>query len=171
MENRRAGERDTSIPEVVDPRRRRKAERDIFFALATYFPDKFTDPFTEDQREMVRSIMQRARHGGDQAIAAPRGGGKTVIAESVIIMAVLTGVLRFPLLVAATGPDARRLLQNVKYEFENNDLLLADFPEVCAPIRALEGASQRGNMMTVGGRQDVSQVVGRLRDTSDGQGQ
>ena len=37
------------------------------------------------------------------------------------------------------------MLESIKSELENNDLLLDDFPEVCYPIRCLEGIYQRAS--------------------------
>ncbi len=151
MDRKRKAERDIVVPPCKDPERRQLCEWDIFLALRTYFPHKFTNPFTADQTEIIQEILYRARSGGDKAVAAPRGEGKTTIAECVILLLWIQGVLRFPLIVAATGPDAGRILDNIKYEVEFNDLLCEDYPEVCVPIRALEGAPQRANMQTVEG--------------------
>ncbi|KKL65940.1 hypothetical protein LCGC14_2149960 [marine sediment metagenome] len=69
-----------------------------------------------------------------------------------MIFCLLTGLVRFPLIAAATGPDAQRILDHLKGHLERNELLAADFPEVCYPIRALEGAPQRAGSQTVGGK-------------------
>lgn len=146
-----AAERDIQLKPIADPCRRAECEADIYKFLPTYMSEKFKLSFTENQREMVEAIMQCGQFGGDKAIAAPRGGRKTTTTEGVVIYCLLLGLLRFPLIVAATGPDAARILDNIKHELEFNDLLAADYPEVCGPIRALEGAPQRANMQTVGG--------------------
>jgi len=148
----RARASDLVLPRVKSPRRRAAAERDVYRFLRTYFEEVFCDPFTDCRREMVEAILGAARLGGDQAIAAPRGEGKTSIAECVVIYCLLCGILRFPLVCAATGPDAERILGNIKLQLETNDKLSDDYPEVCAPIRALEGAPQRAGSQTVAGR-------------------
>ncbi len=148
----RRSDRDLTIPRVANPRRKKKAEADIFTWLPTYFPEAFYHPFTEQQKEMVRDILFAAKYGGDKAIAAPRSDGKTTIAECVILFCVLTGLLKFPLIAAATGPDAARILDHIKAHLERNDTLAGDYPEVCYPIRALEGAPQRAGSQTVGGK-------------------
>lgn len=148
----RKSDRDLTIPRVVNPRRKKKAEADIFTWLPTYFPEAFYHPFTEQQKEMVRDILFAAKYGGDKAIAAPRSDGKTTIAECVILFCVMTGLLKFPLIAAATGPDAARILDHIKAHLERNDTLAGDYPEVCYPIRALEGAPQRAGSQTVGGK-------------------
>ncbi len=160
MRKRRSAERDIDIPECVDPERRANAESDIYLWLKTYFPTRFYHPFTADQREMVDAILHGAARGRDQAIAAPRGGGKTTVAECVTIYCLLTGVLKFPLIVAATGPHAMRILSNIKAEIEFNDMLFEDYPEACAPVRALEGANQRCGMQTYNGERTRMQWKG-----------
>lgn len=149
---KRASERDIVIPPVAEPERRRHAETGPYEFLETYFSDRFYGPWTSDRRMMVDEIRYRAKYGGDKAIAAPRGEGKTTYAELAVgIDAVVTGLLRYPLICASTGPDAERILSNIKAEYEFNELLAADYPEVCFPIVSLEGAPQRANMQTVFG--------------------
>jgi len=140
--------RDIEIPFPRDLKLRRRLERSIFAWLAHYFAGIFYNPFNGQQKRMVEAILHAAKHGGDQSIAAPRGEGKTAITECAIIFCMLTGKLKFPLIAAATGPDAQAILGNIKRHFETNDELAEQYPEVCEPIRALEGANQRANMQT-----------------------
>jgi hypothetical protein len=137
---------------VVDPKRRKRCQKDPLKFLRTYFPAKFYNDFTADHKLIVKEILHRAKVGGDKAIAAPRGEGKTTIAECCIVYLLLFGLLKFPVIVAATGPHASRILENIKFELEFNDLLFDDFPEVCCAIRHLEGAPQRAAKQTHGGK-------------------
>lgn len=148
---KRAGERAVKIPPVANWPRRTRAVKDPYRFLRAYFAELFFQPFTRNRREIVEAIMRAAQYGGDQAIAAPRGEGKTTIIECLTIFCMLTGVLRFPLVCSKTAEDAGRLLSNIKRQLEENEKLAADFPEVCIPVRALEGAPQRANMQTVAG--------------------
>jgi hypothetical protein len=50
---------------------------------------------------------------------------------------------RVVVLIGADEAHAIGILESVKLELETNDLLLADFPAVCAPIRALDGIANR----------------------------
>lgn len=140
-----------TIPFCVNPERRKKclAEPELF--LKTYFPDRFYLPFSNNHREIIAAIHQRAINGGDQAVAAPRGEGKTEITSGMIIFAILAELVRFPIIVASTGVHAHRIYADIKKQFERNELLLEDFPEVCAPIAGLEGAPQRANKQHVDG--------------------
>lgn len=136
-----------TIRPCADPARRARLEADVHAWLRWYFDDLFTDPFCEHHVEMIRSILNAARHGGDQAIAAPRGEGKTTIAECLIVYCVLTGVLSFPVLFAATAADAERSLSTIKEHLEDNERLHADYREVCDPIVALESTPNRAHTM------------------------
>lgn len=149
----RTSARDIEIPEPFDPIRRRDCLADPYEFLPTYMPDKFPGRWTADRRRIVDEIMYRIEYGGKKALAAPRGKGKTSIAEGVVgVFAPLKGLLRFPLIVGATGQAADQILANIKWEFERNPILAMDFPEVCIPILALEGWSSRARMQTVGGK-------------------
>lgn len=140
--------RDIEIRFPRDLKLRARLEKNIYRWLRHYFAELFFNAFNAQQKLMVQAVLHAARHGGDQSIAAPRGEGKTSIAECVVVYCILTGKLRFPLIVAATGPDANNILANIKRCFECNEELGEQYPEVCDPILALEGANQRANMQT-----------------------
>lgn len=148
----RAAACDIQIPPCQNPERRATCEADVFVWLSTYYPQKFDGPWTPSRREIVESVMRATGQGGDQAVAAPRGDGKTSIIEGAITYCIVRGLLKFPVLVGATGTDAGQLLDNLKLEYEGNELLLADYPEVFAPIWALGGANQRARTQTVNGK-------------------
>ncbi|MEM1208445.1 MAG: terminase gpA endonuclease subunit [Planctomycetota bacterium] len=149
---RRAAARDVQIPACEDHDRRDACLADVERFLTTYFPHRYYQDFTPDRQAMIQGILDAIRLGLDQAIAAERGGGKTSIVVGVTLFCLFAGLVRFPVLLGKTTPDAKRLLQEIKEELEFNDRLAADFPEVCVPIRALEGSPSRGNAQTVGGQ-------------------
>lgn len=148
MARKRKDARRVFAHQCRNPARRKRCEKNVFTFLKTYFPEKFYNPFTADHRMIVSEILGRAKAGGDKAIAAPRGEGKTTLAECVVIYMLLLGLIKFAVIVAATGPHAARILENIKHELEFNDLLFDDFPEVCCYIRDLEGAPQRAAKQT-----------------------
>lgn len=144
--------RDIEIPPPADVQRRTRALADVFFFHQTYFGSVFNQPFTIDRREMVNSIHHAASYGGDYASAGPRGGGKTRIILYTSLQCELALRRHFVMLLAKSGEKAKaELLDTLKFELETNDLLAADFPEICYPIRALEGWASRARMQTVGG--------------------
>jgi hypothetical protein len=136
---------------VESLRRRTRLEKNVRKWLRHYFPEVFEYNFTENQTAIVQAILTAATEGGDQSIAAPRGDGKTSIAECVIVYCVLKGILLFPVIFSATGDDAERILGNIKQRLEENEQLVEDYNEVCGPAAALEGQPNRANGQVVYG--------------------
>jgi len=129
--------------DVVNEERKSACEQDIYLFLRTYFPKIFFHDFTEDQRAMIDAILHRLRYGGCQAIAAPRGGGKTMITSFVTLYCLLFGQIKFAMVVGATRPKAIQVLDNIKKQLRRNKLLLEDFPKVCCYVRYVAEAPQR----------------------------
>lgn len=147
----RAVQRDLVIPPVASVTRRRRCLADTRLFLTTYFAGIFYQPFTADRLDMIEAIEHAAKYGGDQAIAGPRGDGKTRSALFVTLKLMLTNELRFPLIVSKSGPRANRELRNLKEAIRASDGLLADFPEVMVPIVALGGWASRARQQTAYG--------------------
>lgn len=152
MADRRRVERDIKIDYSRQNKKRRarcRTRPDLF--CRTYFKDIFYNPFTPDQKVMVDELKHRFLYGGRKAIAAERGGGKSSITKVVAIWAMLYGWSDWIVIVGANSTDAQSRLKDIKAMLEFNDLLRDDFPEVCDPIRALEGSPQRASSQTAGG--------------------
>ncbi len=152
MNEKRAAERDITIPACCKPHLKENLKDDPEAFLRYCFPGIFYNPFTDDQLVIINAIWSQIRYGGYRAIAAARGDGKTSITIGMIIWAVSYGHVKFPVLVAANATKAAQLMDNIKYQIEFNNTLTELFPEVCAPVRALEGANQRANGQTVNGK-------------------
>jgi hypothetical protein len=60
-----------------------------------------------------------------------------------VLWAALTGRRLFVALIGASREHADEMLDAIKAELETNELLAADFPEVCVPIWELEGIVNR----------------------------
>lgn len=147
-----AGREIGPLPEPVDPKRRDKCRDDLERALLTYFPGRFTLPFSRDHRAIIQAAEQAMRTALLLAIALPRGFGKTTICECVVILAVLFAYHRYAALIAATQQFARRRLESIRTELETNDLLLADFPAAVYPLRRLAGINQRARGQLLAGK-------------------
>lgn len=137
-EGREIGE----LPMVEDPERRAACLQSLELFLLTYFADKFPLEFSDDHRKVIAKTEQAVKRGGLFAEAMPRGSGKTTIATRSALWAVLNGH-PFAALIGATGDGAVEQLDALKTELETNELLLADFPEICWPIWCLEGIANR----------------------------
>lgn len=139
------------LPDVAQPDRRAACARNLQLFLETYYPGIFCDPWTEQQLFTIKRIEVAVLNGGCFAIALERGGGKTSICMGALAWAALYGHHAFILIVGATDVIAGELLSDFKLDIETNDQLAADFPEVCYPIRRLDGIVQRAAGQTLNG--------------------
>lgn len=131
------------LPLVVNPSRRASCELNLLEFLLVYFPHTFTKPFSPSHLDFISDIERTVLEGGQIAIALPRGSGKSVILECASLWAAFYGHRSFILLIGSTVTAASDQLDNIKFEVESNDLLFEDFPEICYPIRCLEGIALR----------------------------
>lgn len=147
----RAAARDLQIPRVRDVARRRACLADVYLFHSAYFGGIFFQPFTESRRQMVDAIVTAASTSGDQAIAGPRGDGKTRCALFTALWLALTGRSDFPLIISKSGDRAELELKNLKWAIRESDVFAADFPEIATPIEALGGWASRARQQTVWG--------------------
>ena len=131
------------IPPVQDPMRRAAAMGDFRTFAETYLSAMFYLPWSKNQLHVMPRIEATVLNGGRFAEAMPRGEGKTSLAEAAVLFTALVGRRQFITFIANTGADATDLMESLATEFEENPLLLADFPEVVYPIRCLEGTPNR----------------------------
>jgi len=139
----RAGREIGPLPPVADPERRDRCGASFQAFCETYFPRVFYLPWSVDHLRMIARIEQVVRQGGQYAVAMPRGSGKTSLCRAACLWAALYGYRRFIVLIGPTVEYAASLLNDLRTELETNNLLAADFPEICMPIRALEGITHR----------------------------
>lgn len=151
MAKKRAAERDLVIPLPKEPNRRLDAMQSGESFLQTYFADVFYEPFTQDRRDMLESIVRAAMYGGDQAIAGSRGEGKTKLAIYTAFYLTICKLSRFPIVIGKNQLKSQNELKTIKEKLQQSELLLADFPELCVPFKAVGGWSSRARMQTVGG--------------------
>jgi len=140
------------IPEVVDPERKAGAETSFRYFCEAYFPRTFSLPWSNDHLKVIAKIEQAVLRGGLFAMAMPRGSGKTTLAETACIWAMLTGAREFVCLIGSDAGHARSMLESIKVEFETNDRLLEDYPEAVYPIHALERIHNRAKGQLCNGR-------------------
>ena len=150
------------LPKVVDMDRRERCLADPERFLKTYFRKRFWLDFGKHHRGMMDSIIDIAEHGGRQAIAAPRSSGKSEITKALLVYIVFKGLCRFPVIGAATAKYARRIYNDFRAKIATNPLLADDFPEICWPVRALEGAPQRAGRQHIAG--NLTNIVWTTND-------
>ena len=151
MNKRRKSARDITIPPPANPSRRNDCLADPELFLRTYFASTFTQPFTESRREMLRSIIDAACYGGDYAVAAARGDGKTRLALYGALYLMFAGLSNFPIVIGKSQIKAQNELKTIKEKLQQAELLIDDFPEVGVPFREVGGWSSRARLQTAGG--------------------
>ncbi len=95
--------------------------------------------WSDVQCRSAATLQQAADYGGWHAYGEPRGSGKTARAIYAGIWGILSGKHQYIPLIGATQQHGQNLLDAIKRELATNDLLLADFPHVCEPIRYMQG--------------------------------
>jgi len=152
-EQSRSGRDIGPLPDVHNRKRRKACERDLRRFCQRYLRDKFHLAWSDDQLEVIARIEDVVLRGGRFAFAMPRGSGKTSLIEAAAAWAQLYGHRLFVVVIGSDKGSATDILDTIKTMLEQNDRLLEDFPEVCHPIRALDGIYQRaGGQMLDGER-------------------
>ena len=133
------------LPTVEDPERKARAAGSFQFFCEAYFKLTFHLSWSPDHIKVMRKIEEAVVRGGLFSLAMARGSGKSSLAEVACIWAVLNGYRDFVCLIGSDEGHACDMLDSIKTELDANEKLLADYPEVCFPIQALDGISNRAN--------------------------
>lgn len=139
----KAGREIGKIPAIKNRRRRAEGKKSFQRFCKLYLADAFPLPFSKDHELVCAKLEEVVRHGGQSAIAMPRGSGKTTLCKAAILWAVLYGFHKFAVIVSATGPQADEILESLRTTLETNEAIAEDFPEAVYPIRFLEGSTKR----------------------------
>ena len=141
--SREAREISGDCPAVKNPARRARCLKSVKLFCRTYLPDVFYLPFSQDHLRVLTKAEHAVIDGGQFAMAMPRASGKTAVCMSICLWALLSGRHEFLMFIGATKKHATEMLEALQTQLETNDLLYEDFPEVCYPIRCLNGIKQR----------------------------
>jgi hypothetical protein len=135
-----------------DAERRESCRLDLHLFLISYFPQSAgLWPYSPAHRRVIERVQTCVLTGGQFAEAMPRGSGKTTITEGAAIWATAYGHRMFVVPFGASAQLAAAMIDSIKTEWETNDLLYEDFPEVAHAVRALEGKPQRCLSQTFSG--------------------
>lgn len=156
LRDRRSKAANVIIRPIENPARRSACLADPVLFLKTYGIEDngqptFYNEFAEHHLAMIEAIDERSMNGGDKAIAAPRGDGKSTVAIWMAIYIILAGRVRSLVIVASTRKHAQKLFKKIKAAFSRNEFLAGDFPEICDCVRELDGAPQRAAKQHIDG--------------------
>ena len=144
--------RDITYAAPADLARRRRLEKDLLKWLKYYGAELFPLPWADFHIRAIKDLQYALTHSGNFARALPRGSGKTTILKLASLWAIVCGHRTYGILVGSTVTKAKALLKDIKTILRFNDRLAADYPEVCGPIRALEGVALRTRTQTAFGK-------------------
>jgi len=113
------------IPPIADPIRRAACLQDPELFLRTYFSAIFYNPFASHHKAMIQAIYDRCYSGGDKAVAAPRGDGKSQVTIGMMAYALLATPIRFPIFIAQTTKKSSKLFKQLKGKFSNERNILS----------------------------------------------
>lgn len=143
------------LRDCVDAARRDSCERDFRLFCETYLAGTFPLKWSPDHLAVIALIEKAVLNGELFAFAMARGSGKTSLCEAACIWALVYAHRKFIVLIGSDADAACGMLSTIRAELESNDLLDEDFPEVCQPIRALEGIAHRANGQVLDGERTV----------------
>lgn len=126
-------------------RRRSAAVKSFAKFCKTYGGDTFELKWSSSHLRAIDLIEYAVSHGDMFAFAVPRGSGKTTLSWWGVLWAVLNGKSPYAMLISSTAGHAEQLLQNIKMALRENELLFEDYPEVCCPVRHLEGEARKAS--------------------------
>lgn len=133
-----------SLHAVVHPARRHICSWNLGLWLQTYFPASTgLGPFSVSHYSVIDSLENCILYGGWYLNCVFREFAKTSIAEGAALWAICNAHRRFGAIFGADQPAAEELLDSIRMEVNENDLLFEDFPEICVAFRHLEGRHQR----------------------------
>lgn len=136
------------LPEPIDAERRAACAGDFLRFLDTYFVSPDEKPLSEDHARVAEYLQRCGLGGGFYAQAIARGFAKTTIGIRWIVWLALYRLRRYAVLFGFDKGFARDLLDDVKRELVENELLEEDFPEVVLPLLAIGGNAQRATSQT-----------------------
>lgn len=131
------------LPAVKNPERRESCRNNFQMFCEKYFATTFPLAWSPDHLTVIRRMEQVVTRGEKFALAMPRGSGKTAMSSVACVWVLVYGHRSFVAIIGPEEDHAKRMIESLKSDFEHNDLLAADFPEICYPIRRLEGIPQR----------------------------
>ena len=140
---RRLSGRLVELPPCEDLPRRRRYERNCARWLRYYCAGAYPMAFGDVHQEIIDGVLHAAKTGGRYVVAAPRGTGKSTVVNGVVFFLLVTGVVRFPVVVPWKNKDAKRALNFWLNCLSWNGRIAADYPEYCVPFVAGKGSSQK----------------------------
>jgi len=131
-----------------DPKRRARLEKDDAAWLSWYCPETYFLPFERPHMAIIDSARETMESGRDMVVAAERGIGKSFILYGLTFKLVATEEQPFPVYIPWGDKDKTQGFNFWIDCLAYNDRIHADYPEITAPFKHGQGASQRVRAVT-----------------------
>ncbi len=111
----------------------RERGKDFMFFRKYYLKHYCSIPDADFHKELTSMLSEMTvKRGSQYAIAAPRNSGKsTIVTTQYVIYCICYKLEEFIVLISSTNDQAAGALSHIKDEFEKNEKLIRDFPNVC----------------------------------------
>lgn len=143
------------IPPRLNPERRTAAEKSSQAWTETYLLPLFSNPTTGEHYAWSRSQIgafeigdEVLLRGGNHIIVMRRGGFKTGYCKALAMKGLCTGIRKWAAVFAATAEKAVPIVNSIKMVLQKSIRLREDYPEIVAPIIALQNEAQRAGRQT-----------------------
>jgi len=120
------------ISNEVSLLRRNQASKSVVNFAKTYLAHHFQYPLSHAHLEIFSKLFDiMCKRGKKIAVGAPRTFGKsTAISLAYVLYVLCYSKERFIVIISETASQAEQLLENIKRELVENELLRQDFPEI-----------------------------------------
>jgi predicted phage terminase large subunit-like protein len=120
------------INKEISMLRRNQSAKSIQLFAKTYLSHHFQYPLSQAHLEICDKLFDiMCNRGRKIAVGAPRSFGKsTAISLAYVIYALCYSKEHFIVIISETASQAEQLLENIKRELVENELLRQDFPEI-----------------------------------------
>lgn len=155
------------LPAVVNPDRRERGRLSLVeFGINYcygYAGALLQHQPSESIENYVKELQNCMDNGGLLHAVLFRGAGKTTWIKIGIVRSVAYGLLRFPVIFAASAQMASNIIQDIWSIFEFSPAFAEDFPEIAFPIAQLAGLAQRTLSQTYKGeRTQIKRTANEL---------
>lgn len=147
-----------------DRERRDRLEANPEEWLRWYLSESFFRPFDKPHNAILDGAIHAQKTGGRFVFGAERGIGKSVLMDGAGFYFALSGKCMFPVVLPWDAPMMGEAFELWKAALCDNDRLLADYPEYCAPFNEAGGVWQRlASLFWDGGPYDGQPCGARLQ--------
>lgn len=131
------------VPPTKNRNRRKKSTASFRYFCEAYLAQIFYLAWSKDLLRVIDKIERVVIRHQSFAVAMPRGSGKTMLCRAAALWAILTGRHKYVAVIGAVAAQSKDTVTWFKKQLSQNELLLADFPEVCYPIHAMDNEGRR----------------------------